>query len=71
MEHLTLVVCKARQVSPVLLARHDFGILALDYIVYLNRFILTCCHNKFALVVEIERCDVRVLMLRKFESLVE
>lgn len=71
MEHLTLVMCKARQVGTVFLAGHDFGILPLNYVVYLNRFILTGCHNKFALVVKIERCDVRILMLRKFESLVE
>lgn len=71
MEHLTLVVCKAGQMGTVFLAGHDFGILSFNDIVDLNRFIFTGCHNKLALVVEIERCDVRVLVLRKFEPLVK
>lgn len=64
MEHLTLVVRKARQMGTVFLARHDLGTLALNYIVDLNRFIFACCHNKLALVVEIERCNVGVLVFR-------
>lgn len=70
MKDLTLVVCKARQVRTVFLAGYYFGILALNYIVDLYRFVFTCCHNKLAFVIEIERCNVGIFMLRKFKSLI-
>lgn len=71
MEHLALVVCKPSQMGTVFLAGNNFGILALNHIVDLNCFIFACCHNKLALVVEIERCNMGIFVFGKFEPLVE
>lgn len=62
MKHLALVVGKTGQMSTVFLAGNDLRILALNYIVDLNRFIFAGCHNKLALVVEIEGRNVGIFV---------